>query len=165
LDIDNIANCQVILYAKPQATSKTGLIIGVVSDVSSGEKISETFEPVDTIIMPAKAEFNKISLSLSHYEGNGKHVAFTTTYDIGGSGAYIDDISIIKRAACAEPDLLNVTESTDTSIILEFTDYAGAKEWEVQYGEAGFSPDENEGVTVKFNATKDTVYGMRPATY
>lgn len=167
MDIDNISDCQVSFYASLASKyNACSVILGVVSDNSTQEKIIETFEPVDTATINKEDGFFKFNVSLRNYNGSGKYIAFRTESDIEGNtdGAiYLDDIKVIKRPVCAEPDYLSYVSSTDTSVILMFTDYAYTDEWEIRYGDKGFVPDDN-GISVICNSTTDTVYGLDDAT-
>ncbi len=166
-DVDNVADCQVIFFAATTGTTYvSSVIVGVVSDISSNEKIIETFEPVDTATINKETGFHKFNISMRGYKGNGRYIALRT--DAGANNdytcaIYIDDLQIVERPECAVPDFFSFVSASDSSVVIEFTDYAEASEWEVKYGNKGFIPDES-GTTVSFTKTTDTVRGLDDAT-
>lgn len=62
--------------------SESSVIVGVSSDVSTGEQLVATFVPVDTILLPEKDEETSYEVSLASYTGTGTHVVFTCDYSV-----------------------------------------------------------------------------------
>ena len=167
LNIDNISDCQVIFYAYGNVSYPRGLLIGAVSDISSNEAIMETFVPIETVVLKASDEWQKINVSLGGYDGEGKYIAIVTSYSAAGNNAgtvNIDDLSIIERPECADPDFFSFVSASDTSVVLEFRDYAGTDTWEIKYGNVGFASSADAGTTVPIDHTRDTVTGLSAAT-
>lgn len=172
IDVENIADCQVSFYAKnaPYNHQQRSLIIGVVSDISSGERIMETFVPVDTILQIQKNanEFTYHNVSLEKYNGIGKHVAFTTSRDLnlnatsgGQAGMYIDDIEIEIRPACQRPKNIHLAFVGDKYAKISFTEMGDAKQWIARYGSADFDINAG-GNELVLDTTEFVIDGLEP---
>lgn len=174
ISIDDIAKCQVQFYAKnaPYNHQQRSIIVGVVSDISSGENIMNTFVPVDTILqVQAQAnEFTHHIVSLESYRGSGKYVAFTTSRDLNlnastnsVAGMYIDDIVIERIPLCQRPTDVRNIGVNDTSATVSFIELGGSTVWEAVVGKRGFDVTAATEIT-RAMEKNIIVKGLEPST-
>ena len=142
LNVEDIRDCYVSFYAKGNNTSLItwNVVVGIVSDVSSYEGIKNTFCPIDTIMIHGKTYFEKhiVSLANVEYQGEGKHIAFTTWYGCNknedgnpsAGGVYLDEVEIGSFYPCPFPTLVYATEISDTKIAGKFNELGEATSWQ-----------------------------------
>ncbi len=99
-------------------------------DVDAWEKVGITLDSF-TITGPIQVRFIVDTVIGDNYEN-----------DIA-----IDDVSVKEAPSCFSPSSLAVSNITDTSADLMWTENGSATEWEILYGEAGFDPA-TEGTSV-----------------
>ncbi|TQD39354.1 fibronectin type III domain-containing protein [Haloflavibacter putidus] len=99
-------------------------------DVDAWEKVGISLEGL-TITGPIQVRFIVDTVIGDNYEN-----------DIA-----IDDVSVKEAPSCFSPSSLAVSNITDTSADLMWTENGSATEWEILYGEAGFDPA-TEGTSV-----------------
>jgi hypothetical protein len=128
------------------------IIVGTMSDPND----PETFTPVQTIDLyrnTSQREWFEITVFLSDYYGNDKHIAFKgmdmNNYYFNPQ-FYLDDIIIEEIPDVPEPTNLMASGIDDNSVMLTWFDNAYATSWEVVHGSPGFNP-ETEG-------TRETVF-------
>lgn len=79
-----------------------------------------------------------------------------------GNNIFVDDITLAPPPDCVPPSSLSATEITTTSALLDWNENGEATSWNIEFGEAGFTPIEvptNEGVDKPF-----LLEGLSPAT-
>ncbi|MBR1766850.1 MAG: fibronectin type III domain-containing protein, partial [Bacteroidales bacterium] len=147
-------NVVVTFWAK-RSTNAASLIVGAISNPDD----ATTFIGVDTVeLVNTYAEYTVEFAGLS---GLGNHVAFRGVRT--GTQAiyyYIDDIVIEAASPCERSFDLYVTDATQNSAILGWTDTIGSTSWHVRYAQFG-SPDWQE-LTVTTNPFSLT--GLSPMT-
>lgn len=100
--------------------SGTGsLQIGVVSNQNG----VESFELVETVTVPTTA--THFEVLLSSYSGTGSYIAikFPTTY------MYVDNVEVTEIPNCVHPTDLTVTNATENSLTLTWTENGTATQW------------------------------------
>ncbi len=86
---------------------------------------------------------------------------------ITGTYAYsdmaIDDVLIDEMPSCIPPSMLSITNLTDSSASLGWTEIGSATEWNIEYGPSGFIPGTG---TIIYNVTNNpyTLSGLTAST-
>jgi hypothetical protein len=83
----------------------------------------------------------------------------------GGNGLNeidIDDIGVIEMPSCPNPTNLEISTITDTSIDLNWLSNGVETNWEVEYGEVGFT--QGNGTLVLATVNPFTLNGLTPVT-
>lgn len=103
-------------------------------------------------------------VDLTAFVGDTIKVEFIALKGIGVSIAAdmaIDDLSIDEAPACPKPTNVLTTASTTTSIDLSWTT-GGATNWQIEYGQSGFTP--GTGTTVPVGTNPFTLGSLNPST-
>lgn len=109
-------------------------------------------------IIQATAGWEKFGFNLSSYTYGSNMLKVRFRAESGGSSNdfygdnAIDDVSIIEAPSCLIPSALGYTALSGTSAEIYWTT-GGATDWNVEYGQAGFTP----GGGTMVNATNDTL--------
>ena len=132
------------------------LEVGVMTDKDS----ASTFVPVDTIDLSAATYYAYVEQMVStvNYTGNGKFIAFRAS-NSDGCGFYIDDLVIEQRPDCMYPNDLTVVSVGTDSVTLSWTEMGEATMWDILYGPAGFTPDNNDAPII-VNTNPVTISGL-----
>ncbi len=137
IDVDNLNSCFIEFFANSSKYgSEMNVIVGAVEDI---ENIANSFVAIDTIAL-GWTEFTWHRVSFDNYQGQGKHIAFTTNYDLNGrkvGGFYLDDVTIGRLPNCMNPELFVLNNRTNVSLDLSFK-HKGALIYEWRYGFVGF---------------------------
>ncbi len=163
VEVESLSKCMTTFYAQP--STKNANVCVIVGAVSNLDSISETFEPIDTIILKmATLAWEKQQVSLSSYKGTAKHIAFMTTYAINKANRsmYIDDISIELEPSCFTPENFLLTSRTDKSFTVSFT-HEGALSYELCAVKKG-QDFETNGISVFDNTTTVTISNLEANT-
>ena len=132
------------------------LEVGVMTDKDS----ASTFVPVDTIDLSAATYYAYVEQMVStvNYTGNGKFIAFRAS-NSDGCGFYVDDLVIEQRPDCMYPNDLAVVSVGTDSVTLSWTEMGEATMWDILYGPAGFTPDNNDAPII-VNTNPVTISGL-----
>ena len=83
----------------------------------------------------------------------------------GGNGLNeidIDDIGVIEMPTCPNPTNFEISTITDQSAVLSWTSNGSETNWEVEYGETGFT--QGNGTLVSATVNPFTLNGLTPVT-
>jgi len=86
---------------------------------------------------------------------------------ITGTFAYsdmaIDDIVIDEMPSCVPPSMLTISNLTNTSVSISWTEVGSATAWNIEYGPAGFTPGTG---SIIYNTTNNpyNITGLTPST-
>ncbi len=171
----NLNQCQVSFFYRPDVESqkaRRAVVVGVVSDISSKDRISSTFQPIDTVFMQGSSLYKQCIVSLADYKGSAKYVALMTAHSLNQSkvtdkdgvygGCYVDDVLVELIPTCQRPINLKLLALGDTYAKIAFS-HQGATKYEVKYGVAGFDV-EKMGTSMSISDTSFTVNGLQPNT-
>lgn len=141
-------------------------ILGVAKDVSSLDKLLETFVPVDTISSPNYAAPNnvwyKYTRELTDIPGEDMHIVLMSYHPstTNISYHYIDNLTIEQIPTCFVPDF-NVGETTRQSAQIEIVPAKdGDSAWEIM----AVSLDLTDTVIVSTTKTEAVISGLKPST-
>lgn len=117
---------------------------GTFDDASLLVEISTDFgaswTTLDTYTAPP-AGWNPESFDLSAYEDDIVRIRFTAHYGTTSDvNVAVDDFYVGPPPTCAAPTALGVTNHTTSSVDLTWTENGTATEWDIEWGEFGFSP-------------------------
>ena len=136
--------------------------VGVMTDPED----ASTFEVVDTIestlIGNSAAYYEHIIMSLEDYTGNGQYVAFRASNAVQ-CGYRMDDLMVSEIPTCMYPTNFQALSSTNSSVMLSWTEMGDATSWNILYDTTGFDP-ELGGITVIADATPFEVTGLMDVT-
>ncbi len=171
----DLSKCQVSFNYRPDvasAKSKRAVVVGVVSDISSKDRISSTFQAIDTIFTQGTTSYQQCVVSLAEYKGSAKYVALMVSHSLNRAkvtdkdgtygGCYIDDVLVEEIPTCQRPINFKLTTLGDTYAKFTFS-HLGATKYEVKYGYAGFDV-ETSGTSMLISDTSFTISGLQPST-
>lgn len=89
----------------------------------------ENFTEIQTITLPQGRKWEKITISLASYKGNGKYIALRTGNATKKNMIFVDNLSVEAQSACPMPMFVTVSEITDRSAKIEWVESGAATEW------------------------------------
>ena len=141
------------------------------SSVTSKLKVGVMSDPQDfstfVLIQECNPPYNNWtslcshSVDLSSYTGDARYIAFVTSG--APSQVRLDDVEIDLIPACEAPTNLTITNVTDNSVSLSWTENGDANSWFVEYGNPGFTPGTGSVVTATTNPF--TVLNLDPTVH
>ena len=150
--VEHLSNCYMEFYANSSKYgSEMNVIVGVVEDIAN---IAGSFVAVDTIAL-GWTEFTWCRTYFDNYQGEGKHIAFTTNYDLNNrqaGGFYLDDVVIGALPSCMAPESFSLEARTNVSLDVSFK-HRGALVYEWRYGSVGFDVEKEAIATVQTTTT------------
>ncbi len=175
INVDNLNKCQISFNFRPDVSnikSQRAIVVGVVSDISTKDKVVSTFQPLDTIFTQGTSMYQQCIVSLSNYNGSAKHVALMVAHSLNRAkvtdqsgtygGCYVDDVLIELIPNCQRPTNFRLTALGDVYAKFQFS-HKGASKYEVKYGVTGFDVDKS-GSSVVVTDTLVTINGLQPNT-
>ena len=153
--------------ARPYSTSSSSysfhVIIGVMSDSSD----VNTFEPVDTLLIPYTESliFRDYVTMFNNYNGNGRYIAFRgvkPSSSTGYNSGTIDDIVLSYIPSCMHPTSLAVTGYTSEDVTVTWQPFGSETSWEVVVVPTGNSPE--SGIAQMASEYPFTVNMLTPQT-
>ncbi len=140
-----------------QSFPKSSLEIGTMSNPSDKNTFVSYRE-----IKSKDSEGNKwrkYSIDFAEYSGSDNVIAFKLS---GYAILTLDDFQYENSPSCMEAvDLIsNISFSAET--ILDWTDYGGASNWDLEYGEVGFV--QGSGTSVNVNSKPFVLTNLNPST-
>lgn len=158
--IADLSKVMISFYGRSSSstanTGKAAIVLGYSTDISSIEKLVETFTVIDTVkyqpfVTAEGWTFYEKQLT-AFTNAKDAHLVFQASiYETGNiiGSVYIDDIRIERIPTCFVPRNLSVIGSTDSSVTLEITPYKeDDKNWDVMITDG----------TNEFVRTFDTTY-------
>ena len=106
-----------------------------------------------------------ILIPLSQYGDSTIRIAFYGESTVSGNGdndLHIADVQVKEMPACVRPNGLVVSDVSDNSVTLVWQEEGTATTWNVAYGPAGFTIDENADI-VTVTDTTATIGNLTPA--
>ena len=142
------------------------LTIGVAEDATA-----ETFTEVKTIILPIGRRWEKVSISLASYKGQGNVVAFRAGNDEKENHIFIDDVQVIPAQDCLMPMFVNATGISSNTATISWVEAGNSAEWNLLVAQREYSnpsevvadPAKGE-FKGKVNANPYNVQGLLPNT-
>ena len=135
---------QATFMYKASSTSDR-MIVGVMTNPTD----ASSFEAVDTVYpAPTASAWIEREVNFSQYEGVGQYIAFKNEYTTTTAYGYIDNLFIDLIPSCPKPTEVHVTNTTTTSIELDWTENGTATSWEIAYGAPGFDPDSTYDIAI-----------------
>ncbi len=172
LEVDDLTDCYASFYLAGNAKDQRSLIIGLVSDITDIQSISNSFVPVDTILVKSNV-FEKyiIPLKAENWSAAGGHVAFCSSPELNvnssgtqvfDGGAYIDEVEIGLYEPCPMPDFITVDSLADTEIKGSFRELGSASAWQAVCVPSGDDPSSAEPIAL--SAQQFAFSGLTPRT-
>ncbi len=140
-------------------TVSTGTFeVGVITDIHD----ASTFDVLDTIVFSTSGAWEHFIVLLDQYHGLGHNIAFRATGSSGNTFV-LDDVSITEIPACVHPNALVSTNAGDHHVTIDWVEVGNATSWIVEYGPAGFTPDQGLGTLVNTSTHPYTIQGLSSA--
>ena len=108
---------------------------------------------------------DEIVIPLSQYGDSIIRIAFYGESTVSGNGdndLHIADVQVKEMPTCVRPNGLAVSDVSDNSVTLVWQEEGTATAWNVAYGPAGFTVDENADI-VTVTDTTATIGNLTPA--
>ena len=131
------------------------LIVGVMTDPDN----IATFVGVDTVTING-AYWREVSVPLSTYTGEGRFVAMKAERPLNYWYAYIDDITLDYITTCFVPTMVYATNTTASSITLDWVDISPVMQWQVEYGPHGYTQGSADGTLLTTTAHPVVISGL-----
>ena len=153
LALTDYGNANPIEDPTSQADDKFMVIIST----NHGETWSEENATVWSNATGADHVYNQISytgeevvIDLSEYAGETIRIAFygESTATGGDNDLHIDDVVVGEMPSCSAPNQLAVSDITDATATISWTENGDATSWVVEYGVEGFTLGTGDVVTV-----------------
>jgi len=162
--LDSMTNgdMRIRFFSRTENTANA-LIIGTTS---APQGIS-VFNPIDTVIYPNNVDFDQYYVDLTAANGynlTDQHVAFFHTGNSTGfrEDILIDDFLYEEIPSCLEPRNVAIEFLGSDSLIIGWTDFAGASEWEVEYAAGNLIA--GSGTKRITTSNPDTITGLTENT-
>ncbi|MCF8378208.1 MAG: choice-of-anchor J domain-containing protein [Bacteroidales bacterium] len=121
------------------------LSIGTISDPFN----ISTYNEITTISLTNS--YQEYEVFFTNYTGTDEFIALKGIYNDFYQDIYIDDITIDHPPTCPKPSDLTASGFTQTSAMLGWTENGSASQWNIEYGESGFTPIGVPSVTAGSN--------------
>ncbi len=109
------------------------IYIGVMSNPID----TATFTLIAPVVLTS-TQYANVGVNFNTYSGNGNYIVIKTKNLNYFSSFYIDNFKIRQIPNCGTPIQLTVTDITDTSATLKWTDVNSAIQWNLEYGLLNF---------------------------
>ncbi len=154
-----INTLQMTLQARRIFSLETAsLIVGVMTNPADRNSLV----PVDTI-EPNESIYEEFTVYFNNYFGSGGFIALMAPkLSSGYNQIYVDNIVVDQIPSCPKPIDLVVSQATETSITLSWTEIGMASAWMIEYGPTGFTP--GTGTSVTSTSTTFTIDGLTTNT-
>jgi len=138
--------------------------VGVMTDPND----ISTFVPIDTVAASALNTWEMFEIPLSSYTGTGGHIALVSPNG-AYSYPYLDNVQVDIIPTCPRPrDVVSVGTHSDT-IVVDWTEFGSATEWQICYGPSPIDPTLGQGTMISGvyshpytipNLSNDTIYDV-----
>lgn len=146
--IDSVSELELTFSVQPQSGT---LEVGVLDEADN----LMSFVPLHTISAPSNT-WSTRSVRFNTYEGTGKSIAFRVTTAV--SRIYIDDIDVHVAVGCPAVDTVTVSDVTDNSATVVWTDLNQTGSYRVVYRPLASA----ETDTVYASASPAVLTGLMP---
>ena len=126
-------------YSSPYAPPAVGsgnFVVSVSTDYGA------TYTEIDTQPNNGIAGWHSKSYDLATYVGNDIKIKIVGNRTSGDYDLAFDNFKVEVPPACMPPSVLNATNITISSALLGWTENGTATSWNIELGEAGFTPTE-----------------------
>ncbi len=119
LVVDNVKNLQVTFWGTAYEYVNadkfaSGLIVGVMTDPADWS----TFTAVDTVYATVSKGFDRYTVYLDKYNGNGKYVAFASNFIEKDNIFYLDEVEIKESPALHAISKVEVSDAQAGSVVV-----------------------------------------------
>ena len=156
----DVSALQLSFWGKSSSAAVPPVLqIGVMTDPNN----LSSFVGVDTVTV-AGTQWRELHVLLSSYTGNGQYLAIKADRPGNSWGAYIDDITLDYAPTCIPPRHVFATNASTGSLTIDWVDITPAVEWQIEYGQHGFTRGSAAGTMLTVNAHPVTVYNLDSLT-
>ena len=161
--IDVVANPISTLQLSFMMRSSSSITSTITVGVMTNPLDETTFTPVAAVNNTVTGTFEPKEVNLSSYTGTGAYVALKLTNTASTYSVYVDDILLETIPTCPKPQNVTVSNPSQTSLTVSWTEMGTAHDWIVEYGPAGYM--QGTGTTVQVhNTPTTTITGLSAST-
>ena len=139
--------------------SNSYISVGLMADPDD----FSTFRNLQTFNLENAGTWTTFDLDFANTSDTNHYIAFVAYATSGNNYIRIDDIVVEHTATCPKPYNFNVRNVSDTAATFTFIDRAGAPQWSLEYGPAGFAL--GTGTVEYFTALPATLTALSPNTH
>jgi len=154
--INDAINTLYVKFFAYNTSAGSDLVIGTITDPAN----AATFSTIDTFNLTTTS--TEYSLFLNGVTTTNKYIAFKHLISGTYNYVYLDDININVIPSCLWVENLDMDTANQTSAILSWTSLGSETQWQVEYGQAGFT--QGTGTYAIFNSNPDTLFGLQAST-
>lgn len=99
MQVPDIRNLEVTFWGTANQYVGVGYAAGLIVGVMVDPNDFHTFVPVDTVYATQVNTFNRYTVYLENYTGNGKYIAFASNFSDKRNIFYMDDLEIAEKSA------------------------------------------------------------------
>ena len=151
---------QFSLWIRPSNNIPPLFVVGVMTDPND----AATFVPVESVSVGTEQVWQKISVPLLSYTGQGEYVAILARCSSSAWYASIDDLSLEPIPSCVSPHHVFASNNSIYSIELDWDDLTPAAEWQIEYGPAGYSRGSEQGTLLTTTSHPVTIRNLDTLT-
>lgn len=153
-DLDNSKRVKIQIRRDLSSEFTSTLEIGTMTDKNDINTYT-TFQSINLADLPEDA-WQEVIISLSSLNISADHIVFKykqgTTNSDWNNRLYFDDFVYEEIPGCLKPTDLSVSNITgEVSVDLAWTANSGETEWDIEYGETGFTQGSGTTITVTEN--------------
>ncbi|NRR92669.1 fibronectin type III domain-containing protein [Winogradskyella undariae] len=136
----------------------SNFIVGTLSDQND----LSTLTPYQTISSAdmVDGEWQQVIIDFENYTGNDRFVGFKQVQIDNYAEFYIDEFVYQNTPDCLEPETIQLTTITDTTIDLQWSNTNGVTDWEIEYGLLNF--ELGTGTTLIGSGESTTINNLYP---
>jgi len=156
----DITDLQVSFYAKqPYGSSNVTLEVGVMTDPTN----AATYVPVQSVSIDEDYSADPYIITFANYSGSGTYIAFRNVVNgYASSSIYVDNITLEAIPSCQAPTGVTISNVTENSCTVAWTENSEATTWTLRYYEVG---DEDNATSVTTTDNPYTLNNLEPATF
>ena len=159
-EIDNtisIDSLQLSFWTRASSSSYTPVFqVGVMTDPTD----ITTFVSMATVTVTSGTTWELVEVPLGAYTDSGHFIAVKADRSTATWYAYVDDFTIERMPTCIPPQNIHATNTSTTSLTIDWTDVTPAMSWNIEYGPAGFTPGSSAGTSLSTFTHPVTINGL-----
>ena len=151
-------NTLMATFKLRKASAAYEIVVGVMSNPND----RTTFVAIDTLSPSAINTWEEFEVYFNNYTGTAQYIAFLSERESSTNYMFLDDFRLDILPSCIRPIDLTVSNITQTSATLSWTERNNATSWNIEYGPIGF--EQGQGTVVSGVTNPYTLTGLTSST-